>query len=396
MVPVPIGWERSMDRPVDRRSALPLFEQVYRRLREAIHAGRFGHDNKLPPEEELCRLFDVSRQTVRRAMLILSEEGLIVRRRRYGTFVTGVGAMERLRAERSQIGVVVRDMRYVTGEIVGGVSSEAFCRGFSTIVANLERCDLPGAENVAIKRMIDDGVAGVILWPWQARDVERYEVLSEARIPVVVVRGKLGLAADTINEANADGMELAVQHLYRLGHRRLGYATLDIPYFLPAFPERLRGFARAVKRLAMESRPDWILRVAFSEDENQLVNALRQRIERVELPTAFCCFNDRIAVALVRALDALGLAVPRDVSVTGYDDSMLAVSNHPSLTSVALRKYDLGATAASVLINRILGTRKCAPEEILIPNDLIQRQSTAPKGASSEECESKRYGTAVR
>ena len=365
-----------MERPVDRNDALPLFEQVYYRLREAIVSGRFGGEKRVPPEDELCRVFDVSRQTVRRAMAMLVEEGLIVRRRRYGTFVTSLDSAVGRQRERRQIGVIVRDMGYVAGEIVGGASAEAFARGYGTVVANLERTDLPAAEELAIGRMIDDGVGGLILWPWQGGELERHRRLEEAEIPVAIVRGKVEIAADTVNEANADGMELAVQHLYGLGHRAVGYATLDIPYFLPAFPERQRGFSRAVRRLGMVTRAQWTLRVEFREEQASIAGELVGGLRDVELPTAFCCFNDRVAAALVEALGQLGLDVPGDISVVGYDDSVLAVASRPALTSVALRKFEIGATAARLAINRIEGVRRCASDEVLIPTDLVPRQST--------------------
>ncbi len=95
-------------------------------------------------------------------------------------------------------------------------------------------------------------------------------------------------------------------------------------------------------------------------------------------PTAVLAYPDVVAVGALRAAHDLGLAVPRDVSVVGFDDIPLVAYLQPALTTVAVPIRDLGQRAAEMLLRRIRGEASRTAERIVLPTNLIVRDSTAP------------------
>jgi DNA-binding LacI/PurR family transcriptional regulator len=191
------------------------------------------------------------------------------------------------------------------------------------------------------------------------------------RLPIVVTgRSDVSRSGiDTVIADNITGATLAVEHLTALGHRRIAHITGGSG---PASPERERGFRRAMKAAGL-GQEMVITRGDFTDDGGY--RAMRRLLRRSPRPTAVFAANDYAALGALDAIEEDGLAVPRDMSLVGYDNSSIASSRHISLTSIDQPHTEMGRIAARLLNERIAGADDPARHHVLTPR-LVSRRTT--------------------
>jgi DNA-binding LacI/PurR family transcriptional regulator len=234
-----------------------------------------------------------------------------------------------------------------------------------------------GAARVAGKRGF-----GVVVHPWHddaapARspvDIEAIDgvlassigggVTGLGDVPLVVLDNDPAGPAPAVNFDVADGMRAIAGHLTGLGHRRIGHLAAAVD----AWTFRVRGDVLA------ETAPV-AARATTAIDVTAARAAALALLDRPDRPTALVCDDDLLAAGAYKAARALGLDLPRDLSVTGFDDILVATALEPELTTVRLPAEDLGARAMTALLARLDGE---APPYVSLPVELIVRDSTAP------------------
>ena len=200
-----------------------------------------------------------------------------------------------------------------------------------------------------------------------------------------VVLGEVpdGMDAWRVSVDNEGGGQLAGEHLWSLGHRRAGMILWE-GNRLPA-EKRLRGL-RSVWERQGERIPDAaVIRIGADSEEEvfEKLSAVYRKAPRRRLPlTALFCYNDRLAGMAVKALRRIGLRVPEDVSVVGFDDAVYTELLDPPLTTVRQPLVQLVSLAMQLLQER-LGTPQASPRVMTLAGRLIVRQSTAPPPAKS-------------
>lgn len=201
--------------------------------------------------------------------------------------------------------------------------------------------------------------------------------LERRGVPVVVVdhvvehRGDGDLAS--VNVDDRGGARLAAQHLVDLGHRRVGILTLETDPESGNYParERMLGWHDALDPVGAETTA-----VATPYAPAQAAyDAARVLLDRPDRPTGLVCFSDAFALAAIRAAESLGLRVPGDLSVVGFDDSVLAAGSRPPLTTVHQDVPAKGRAAVTAIAEVMAGGR---PAPVLLPTSLVVRDSTAP------------------
>jgi LacI family repressor for deo operon, udp, cdd, tsx, nupC, and nupG len=197
--------------------------------------------------------------------------------------------------------------------------------------------------------------------------------VRDARAPVVNALGfvpQLGIPSVQIDNAAA-GAE-AMEHLYRLGHRKIGIVTGPALSFVSA--ERVRGAIARAKKQRSE-RHVIIMRGDFSVESG--VVAGERLLGRKDPPTAIFCCNDEMAMGVLHTARHRKLRVPDDLSVVGVDDIRYARFFEPPLTTVSQPMREMGEHAVRVLLSILNGGDK-PPECVRLPHTLVVRASTAP------------------
>ncbi|WP_337907619.1 LacI family DNA-binding transcriptional regulator [Microbacterium atlanticum] len=235
-------------------------------------------------------------------------------------------------------------------------------------------------EERAIEELLRRQVDGILYASMFHREVELPARL--ASVPTVFLNAECTTPGVpwVAPDEEAGGRD-AAETLLAAGHRRLGFINnIDD---IPASSGRLEGF-RA--RMAEAGLPAEELAVVAVESEAPGgYEAARDLLSRRHRPTAIFCFNDRLAMGAYRAAAELGLRVPDDVSIVGFDNQeYVADGVHPGLTTIELPHYDMGVWAAEQLFNQIDGATGDAPTALL-RGPVIGRDSVAPPAQAASD-----------
>lgn len=233
-------------------------------------------------------------------------------------------------------------------------------------------------EDEYVEMLLDRGVAGLICISGQHADthtsVERYQRLRDQGLPLVLVNGyREGVDATFVSADDAAAMHLAVSHLADLGHTRVGLAVGQDRY-VPV-QRKVAGFVDSLRRrLGLdEEEARALVATSFFTLEGG-ASAAQALVERGA--SAIVCGSDVMALGVVRQARAMGLQVPADLSVVGYDDSPLMGFTDPPLTTIRQSVAAMGQAAASALVAEIHGEPAPRRELVFAP-ELVLRRTTA-------------------
>ena len=226
----------------------------------------------------------------------------------------------------------------------------------------------PDRERMLARQLADRLVDGLVISPLDPSDPAWAEI-GEG-LPIVTVGD--ALAGPTVGEVlfdNRTGVGLVLEHLHRLGHRRIGVLTPS----RPSTPDRPAERVVAEKCAALGMQANVVNTRHSMEEATQAAAALLAHDPR---PTAVFCLSDSIACGVYAAAAARGLEIPRDLSVAGYDDHPIACVVAPALTSVDWGLPEVATAAADLLAAAVAG-RPGPPRQVRVAPALVERASTA-------------------
>ena len=255
-------------------------------------------------------------------------------------------------------------------EIALGAEDCAFRHGYSLFLCN-SRHD-SARELTYMTTLSTYAVDGLILSAVSG-DLDQLSEFVKSGIPLVVVDRKLAAPdIEFIHSDHIEGAREATQHLVEFGHRRIGIITgpMDVHSAL----DRIQGFEEILNEHGIPNDPDLSVRGDFQVESGR--RAAQEMMELPDPPTAIFACNDMMAIGALQTLRTLGLGVPEDVSLVGFDDIFLASLLDPPLTTVAQSAYTIGEMAVARLVERMNGSKNLMTQEICLPTDLIIRKST--------------------
>ncbi|GAA1771626.1 HTH-type transcriptional regulator DegA [Nonomuraea coxensis DSM 45129] len=229
--------------------------------------------------------------------------------------------------------------------------------------------------------LLERGVAGIIfvngLHADSRSDRTRYVRLAELGLPMVLINGfRPDIPAHFISNDDVAALDMGVNHLVSLGHRRIGLAVGQ-ERFVPTI-RKTQGFERGMAAYAgVTDVSELVVNTLYTVEGGQ--SAAQQLLERG--CTAICCGSDIMAIGAIRGARNLGLRVPEDVSVVGFDDTPMTAYLDPPLTTIRQPVRDMALAAVASLLDEIQGLP--APRaELLHRPELVVRRSTAPVRAA--------------
>ncbi|MFI7209384.1 LacI family DNA-binding transcriptional regulator [Micromonospora aurantiaca (nom. illeg.)] len=254
--------------------------------------------------------------------------------------------------------------------MVRGVEDVAQEAGFSVVLCNGD--EDPEKEARYVAAALAERMAGVIIS--SSGRPALISRLVQARIPVVAIdRQPRGVEVDTVLVDNTHGAEQATAHLVGSGYRRI--ACITGPRRISTAMQRLRGYQRALKASGRQTTEDLIRYADFREEGGY--RAMASLLETAEPPDAVFAANNLMTVGALECLVDNGIGVPDPFGIVGFDDIPWAHLVRPSLSTVAQPTYDLGRTAATLLVERIADPAK-APSTVVLHTELRVRDSSAP------------------
>lgn len=270
------------------------------------------------------------------------------------------------------LGMLVPDITNpVFPPIIKGVEGAAHARGYHLILCNTD--DSFEREASYLRVLREWRVDGILIASSSTADATIAE-LRRDKTPFVLLNSASRASDDlAVVPDNRQGVSAALDHLIQLGHRRIG--LIAAPQTTVTGQERLLA-ARATLRRHHLAHEDALVAVADSFSEASGYRAARRLLLDAEPPTAIFGANDLIALGAIRLAREIGLAVPRDLSVVGFNDIPLSELFDPPLTTVRVPQEDMGVLAAALLIDQLEG-RHIERRQVVLETQLMVRGSTS-------------------
>ena len=363
-------------------------------LRDQIRSGNYKAGDWLPSERAIAEDLGVNRRVVRTAINELVQNGLIVRRPHCRPIVGGAPAdlIGRAAAEAeapplySNIIALLMwhgndqfERTFTTQQrIFWGMNQALADAGYHAVYVELGgriTSDMDNAVREAehLRYIINRGFGGAVFYPYAYR--YNRELVEEVRrkIPLVTIDRQVdGVDTDYVGVDNYRAMYDTVMHLVGEGHRRIAYITKN-EHIRPV-QDRVQGYIDAMRAADLNELVLCIPTAGLSQPWTSIDAVFR--LPKGERPTAAVVFNDYSAVDLAEHLAELGLSIPGDVALTGFDDIALTLPNGVGLTTAAQPYEEIGRKAVEVLLQRI--NDRSAPSRVAeLPAKLIVRASSA-------------------
>jgi len=358
---------------------------LVRDLRLAIRSGQYSLRSRLPSERALAKQYRTTLHSVRKAMDLLQAEGVVRRIERAGTFVSMSAADEAggVRHGLSCINIIEHRwpfppwMEFVrldhlmgyTAALEGSNVKLRFlpCPVDGDEFENVLSPGLPGNAQGCI--LVNTAPAALLHWlrsrgvPFVVQHFYRYDGRNLPEHHAVFV--------------NRDGAAFkAVDHLVRLGHTRIGFIGACKDAASPTPIVMFEGFKAGLIAAGLEVIPDALLNVAADVPE-AVERDVYEFLRRPGRPTGVVCQSDATAIAVLKAAKRLGIVVPLQLSVVGFNDQPEALTADPPLTTLSNPRRLLASGAVEMLLGAAAGKFKTYQTRIL-ECELVQRQSTGP------------------
>jgi DNA-binding LacI/PurR family transcriptional regulator len=280
------------------------------------------------------------------------------------------------------IGVVLPRIGGFWPGILSGIQDAANEKGYTVVLYSMETA--PQSQEVAFThRLIERMVDGVIIVPtlFLPDQREHLDELRDRHIPFVVIDRVLqGMKCNIVISDDERGMAEGVDYLIEQGHRRIAHLAGPQENSTAFF--RLKGYERALRAHGIAVQPEYVVQIGTYDDDVLLAEGYRRGLELMRMksrPTAITCVSDMCAPGLYRALDELGLRVPRDVSVLGYSNQELGRYLTVPLTTIHQPTYEMGQAAMELLLETMRsGEAQTQPRKIMLPTRIEMRASCGP------------------
>lgn len=326
-------------------------------IREELAAQSRRPGYRLPTEKTLARRYGMSRQTVRHALQLLVEDGIIEKRQGSGSYLSGSQS-----AAPPPVAIVVTFVDdYIFPAVLHSAQQVFAQRGYPTVVYATE--NRVAGERKILQQLLTEPLSGILVegskTALPCANADLYRALGEKGVPVLFFQGcyrDLNEFPSVCDDNFGGGLQLA-QHLIAQGHQRIGgiFKSDDMQG-----PQRYHGLLAGLLQAGLpvdDRRFCWYdtedrLALVTHEDAGFLRRFLKERLTDVSVVV---CYNDEIAHFLIRELLNMGRQVPRDMAVVSFDNSYYSQMGAVTITSLGHYRDKTGQVAARELLELIHG-----------------------------------------
>jgi LacI family transcriptional regulator len=358
---------------------------ISRQLTTEIIAGKYNKTGRLPSEAQLVTRFGVSRPTVGRAMRELQEQGLIDRRPGSGTYIrTEKDRDHSAHPVVPQIGLMMPNLFHteifepLCGELASLARVNDYGLWWGANMSSIAETQMtPQEAETLCEQFIERGVVGVIFVSFEHQtdrettNLRITERLKKAGIPVVLLDRDIGVFPhrsefDIVGIDNVAGGYLLADHLIKLGVRRMVYVKR--PLTAPTVDSRIIGAQKAFLDNGLQTPQPFV----YSGDPGDIkfVKSFAQN-QRID---AILCTNDHLAAELLQTLTRIGIQVPKDLRLVGFDNVRFASLLSTPLTTIEQPVRDIAVTAFSALRERMTNSN-LPPRSLILAPRLVVRES---------------------
>lgn len=281
-------------------------------------------------------------------------------------------------SSQKSIGLVVKEIHNpYFADVIVGAQEKANEKGYALMLSSSE--GLRDTEGRIVDLFVEKDVNGIVINPLLDRDADLTHLfdLKRRNIPFVLLEKIRGLHASLVDVDNVKAAREMTTYLVEIGHQKI------IHFAGPAYSmhseERIEGFRRAFFDSQLVYSEDFVVTAgARLEEGYEAGMRFFQDRAPADYPTAIMCYNDLVAIGLMRACRELGIDVPGDISITGFDNIKTCEYAPVPLTTMGVPTKEMGKTAIDVLIRQIEAAEQHKPEVVNLEAEMTIRGSTAP------------------
>ena len=353
------------------------YEVLIDYIKGRIADGSYQNGDKLESENQLVDKFGFSRQTVRQALGILENEGVLERRRGSGTYIR---VPKPRHAKTFNIGIIATYISdYIFPYIINGIESELTPQGYHiTIGVTKNKIE---EESRVLRSFMDRHMDGIIIEGTKSAfpnpNLELYRKLQDMDIPVVFFNSYYPALENTIFVVTDDmkaGQDIT-RHLIDCGCNTIGgmFKSDDMQGH-----KRYSGYTKALMEAGLEFDDDRVIWYTTSDEarfgEEDFDRYIYRSFRECD---AVVCYNDKVAARLLSVLGKYEVNVPEDIMIGSFDNSSLSEYSFVPITSMNHPKENLGRIAARKLLN-LIDTHK-HESSLVMDMELVQKKSTKKK-----------------
>ncbi|GIQ69082.1 GntR family transcriptional regulator [Xylanibacillus composti] len=356
----------------------PKYQIIIDDIKSHILSGTYKAGEQIPSEAALQHMYKVSRQTVRKAILALSQEGFLRSEKGSGTYVSN---QYRLRSNgkttNKTIGVITTYISdYIFPSIIRGIESRLNEDSYSLLLASTNN-DVT-QEKKALETMLSNGVDGLIVEPTRSNvynpNIAYYLMFQEQETPLVMINAfyeELEVPFFCLDDVQSS--YLATNELIAKGHTRIGIIAkmddLQGKY-------RMKGFIKALGEAKLPFDPGHVLSFDTTTKPDLSTNLEKFLSDHLHELTALVCYNDEVGLEVVHVCRRLGISIPGELSIVGQDNSYIAKNANIQLTTLTHPQEQMGRDAADWIIRRLQGKKDLPAstyyEPVLIEGETIR------------------------
>jgi len=272
------------------------------------------------------------------------------------------------------IGLVVSDISNpFCAELARGIEDKAHEEGYNVIFCSTD--NKPERMESYVHLMMDAGVDAFIFASTRLREPV-VEKLIDERFPLVLVNRKLrGETCNYVVLNNMKGAYEITEHLINLGYRKIAIITGPSNFFTGL--ERLKGYQQALKDHGIEFDDNYVIQGYFTREMGY--KGTKELLTMEERPEAIFAGNDYVAMGVIDAVEELGLRIPEEIALVGFDDTAFASNQRIRLTTVSQRTYEMGNLGVQILIDYIERKETDYTHRVVLEPRLVIRESCGQK-----------------
>ncbi|KHE71623.1 LacI family DNA-binding transcriptional regulator [Halobacillus sp. BBL2006] len=288
-------------------------------------------------------------------------------------FQKNMVATAMIKKQTSTLGLIIPDIKNIFyGELTRAIEDEAHKHGFNVILCNTDN-DL-SKESEYLNFLLRKGIDGIIFSTPEINDRNVREIIkTRPDLPLIILGSQVkDVRLDEVLVDNFEGGYQATKHLLELGHQKIGYIGGQPDSYSTV--ERYKGYQEALEDYKVKLNKNYVKLDEFKI--NSGYNKGLEMLSRKDRPTAIFAGNDAIAVGIYKAARELGLNVPEQLSVIGFDDSQFAEIVDPELTTIRTPISEMGQKTVELIV-QIVKEGKNFKETVTFQPTLIERGSTS-------------------
>ncbi|AZK47533.1 GntR family transcriptional regulator [Paenibacillus lentus] len=354
----------------------PKYQLIIDDIKSKILAGDFSVGEQIPTESAMQSMYEVSRQTVRKAILELSNEGFLRSEKGSGTYVSNqYRSKSGGNSHKKTIGVITTYISdYIFPSIIRGIESRLNEDNYSLLLASTNN-DVE-QEKKALEMMLSYGVDGLIIEPTKSNlynpNIAYYLSFKEQDIPFVMINAfyeEIEVPFLCLNDVQSS--YLATKELISNGHTQIGLIAkmddLQGKY-------RMKGYIKALSEAKLRFDPEHVL--PFDTETKQALAAnLKEFLSKNrDMLTAIVCYNDEVGMEVIHACRQLDISIPEQLSLIGQDNSYIAKNANIKLTTLTHPQEQMGRDAADWVIKKLQG-KKDLPNHTYYQPELIEGET---------------------